>query len=127
MEAYTLKPRINSLARRRIVIVLAVMIVTGCASRPGVSHDPAQAPVLAITSQNPSYIEAQRIAAARNLNLRVVTSDGVRLFCKSNLVSGSHIVRDATCYTAEQVDQMDQNTQRDLQFFLIPNLPIGHP
>ena len=111
----------------RGTLLLAAIITTGCA-RPGFNYDPAQGAPLTITSpQNPSYIEKQRLAAARNLNLHIVTKDGVRLFCRSNLISGSHIVRDTTCYTAEQLDQMEDKTQRELQFLTRPNMPIVTP
>src|SRR5258708_19696855 len=105
----------------RGIILLAVIIMTGCAARPEFNYDPAQGAPLTITSpQNPSYIEAQRLAAARNLNLHIVTKEGVRLYCRSNFISGSHIVRDTTCYTAEQLDQMDDKPHRALQFLSSP-------
>jgi hypothetical protein len=111
----------------RAMMFLTVLIVTGCA-RPGFNYDRAQGAPLTITApQNPSYIEAQRLASARNLNLHIVTKDGERLYCRSNLVSGSHIVRDTTCYTAEQVDQMEQRTARQLQLLLRPPLTGQHP
>jgi len=112
----------------REMMLLAAAIVTGCASRPGFNYDPTQGAPLTITSsQNPSYIEKQRIAAAKNLNLHIVTKDGERLYCRSEFISGSHIIRDTTCYTAEQIDRMDDQTQRDLKFFLMPNMPMQHP
>lgn len=111
----------------RAMILLAAIMVTGCA-RPGINYDPAQGAPLTVTSpQNPSYIEAQRLAAARNMNLHIVTKEGVRLYCRANYISGSHIVRDTTCYTAEQLDQMDDKTQRELQFLSRPNMPSVHP
>ena len=112
----------------RDMILLAAIAMTGCAARPGFNYDPAQGMPLTVTSpQNPSYIEAQRLAAAKNLNLHIVTKDGVRLFCRSEFISGSHIIQDNTCYTAEQIEKMDDRTQRDLQFFLSPNSPIRNP
>ena len=100
------------------MILLVSIIAAGCAARPGFNYDPAQGMPLNNTSpQNPSYIEAQRLAAAKNLNLHIVTKDGVRLFCRSEFISGSHIIRDNTCYTAEQIDSMDARTQRDMKFF----------
>ena len=104
----------------RAMILLAAIILTGCA-KPGFNYDRAQGTPLSITTPaNPSYIEAQRLAAAKNLNLHIVTKDGERLYCRSNLISGSHIVRDTTCYTAEQVEQMDDRTARQLQLLLRP-------
>ena len=112
----------------RRMILLASIIATGCAARPGFNYDPAQGMPLNNTSpQNPSYIEAQRLAAAKNLNLHIVTKDGVRLFCRSEFISGSHIIKDNTCYTAEQIENMDDRTQRELKFYLNPNSPIRSP
>ena len=112
---------------RAMILLAAAIMVTGCA-RPGINYDPAQGAPLTVTSpQNPSYIEAQRLAAARNMNLHIVTKEGVRLYCRANYISGSHIVRDTTCYTAEQLDQMDDKTQRELQFLSRPNMPSVHP
>lgn len=112
---------------RGMILLAAGILVIGCA-RPGFNYNPAQGEPLTVTSsQNLPYIEKQRLAAARNLNLHIVTKDGVRLFCRSNLISGSHIVRDTTCYTAEQLDEMDDKTQRELQFMSRPNMPGVHP
>jgi hypothetical protein len=101
------------------MVLVGSIIAAGCAARPGFNYDPAQGMPLNITSpQNPSYIEAQRVAATKNLNLHVVTKDGVRLFCRSEFISGSHIIRDNTCYTAEQLAQMQDRAQRELKNFL---------
>ena len=72
----------------------------------------------ALSGVTSSSIEAQRLAAAKNLNLKVIDKDGKELFCRSNLVTGSHIRRDTRCFTAEQVEQMDQATQREVDTFL---------
>jgi hypothetical protein len=111
----------------RGMMLLAAIIMTGCA-KPGFNYNPAQGTPLSVTTPaNPRYIETQRLAAAKNLDLHIVTKDGVRLYCRSNLISGSHIVRDTTCYTAEQLDQMDQRTERQLQLLLRPPLTGQHP
>jgi hypothetical protein len=111
----------------RGMMLLAAIIMTGCA-KPGFNYNPAQGTPLSVTTPaNPRYIETQRLAAAKNLNLHIVTKDGVRLYCRSNYISGSHIVRDTTCYTAEQVDQMEDRTQRQLQLLLRPPLAGQHP
>lgn len=110
----------------RALIFLTGLVVAGCAGQP-VQPQPysiAQAPSSSNTPAansgvtSPS-IEAQRLAAAKNLNLKVFTQDGQQLFCRSNQMTGSHIQRDTTCYTADQVDRMQQATQRDLDTFLM--------
>lgn len=126
----------------RALMLLTAMVVVGCASQPGSapthpSATPATAqasappPAAAATSaqtaaaapyNSPSGaaaptadVEAQRLAAAKNLNLKVMNKDGQQLFCRSNLVTGSHISRDTRCYTAEQLEKMQEQTQRDLE------------
>jgi hypothetical protein len=70
----------------------------------------------------PPDIEAQRMAAAKNLNLKVFNKDGQQLFCRSNLVTGSHIQRDTRCYTAEQLENLEREVQRQADEFLVaPN------
>src|SRR5450631_4818172 len=108
----------------RVITLLTAMMAAGCASQPPQTHL-STAPVPAPTStpyispsgaaQPTGDVEAQRLAAAKNLNLKVINKDGQELFCRSNLVTGSHISRDTRCYTAEQVDRMQEQTQRDLE------------
>jgi len=112
----------------RALMLLTAMVVVGCASQPGSapthqSAEPAAAQAAAPAPYNsPSGaaaptadVEAQRLAAAKNLNLKVMSKDGQQLFCRSNLVTGSHISRDTRCYTAEQLEKLQEQTQRDLE------------
>src|SRR5450432_2729563 len=118
MLRYSTSSKLGRTAMRGMIF-LAALALSGCAARPGFNYDPAQGMPLNNTSpQNPSYIEAQRLAAAKNLNLHIVTKEGVRLFCRSEFISGSHLIRDNTCYTADQLDLTDARTQQDLKFFL---------
>src|ERR1700736_1673207 len=98
----------------RTLMLLMAMVAAGCASQPANYLSPSGA---AVPTAN---IEAQRLAAAKNLNLKVVDKDGQRLFCRSNLGTGSHISRDTRCYTAEQLDKMQEQTQRDIESFYRP-------
>jgi hypothetical protein len=91
--------------------ILMPLILAGCA---------AQGPPAAFISPSGAAaptadIEAQRLAAAKNLNLKVMNKDGQVLYCRANLVTGSHIQRDTRCYTAEQVDRMQYQAQRDFE------------
>jgi hypothetical protein len=129
----------------RALMLLSAMVVVGCASHPGAQNplsaapatapaqNPASTPASAAAPapgaapapapyNSPSGaaaptadVDAQRLAAAKNLNLKVMSKDGQQLFCRSNLVTGSHISRDTRCYTAEQLDRMQEQTQRDLE------------
>ena len=94
-----------------------VAAVVGCASQtpqpklvtpqgPASSSSPATQPT--------DSVEAHRLAAAHKLNLKVVDKDGQQLFCRSSVATGSHLHRDETCYTAGQIDRMQEQMQRDL-------------
>jgi hypothetical protein len=89
------------------LILLTAILGAGCASQ-------ATNPKTASSTGQLATTDAQRLTIARNLNLKVVDKDGQQLFCRSNLVTGSHLQRDTTCYTADQLDKMQAQQQRDL-------------
>jgi hypothetical protein len=110
----------------RALLLLTALLTVGCATQPPEPKPnlvAVQAPVgstsaganSGVTSPD---IEAQRLAAAKNLNLKVFAKDGQELFCRSNLVTGSHIQRDTRCFTAEQLDQLQQANDRQVDTFL---------
>jgi hypothetical protein len=120
----------------RSIVLLAAMIVAGCASEPTSQQthlNTAQAPApVQPQAQSPGRapstsvyqpaaltpdIEAQRLARAKNLNLKVMNKDGQQLYCRSNFVTASRIERDTTCYTAEQVEQMEERMTHQLDQF----------
>ena len=113
-------------AGMRALILLTGLAMVGCASSPPQPEPNAlsvQAPVGstsagAVSGVTSSAIEEQRLAAAKNLNLKVFSKDGKELFCRSNLVTGSHIQRDTRCFTAEQLDQMEQAKEREVETFI---------
>jgi PBP1b-binding outer membrane lipoprotein LpoB len=94
---------------RALMLVMA-MLIGGCASQPASPPTPSSPAAAAPTAA----IEAQRLAAARNLNLKVVNKDGQQLFCRSNFITTSRIQRDTTCYTADQLDKMEAQQQHEL-------------
>ena len=107
----------------RAIILFLALTVVGCAGQPSApqANTVAQAPAGAAGGTS-ADIETQRLAQAKNLNLKVFNKDGQQLFCRSNLVTGSHIQRDTRCYTAEQLDALDREVQRQAdQFLVAPN------
>jgi len=103
---------------RAWMLVVAVTVI-GCANQPSTPPSKlatAQAPAAAssVAAQPTDSLEARRLAAAHKLNLKVVDRDGQQLFCRSTLVTGSHLHRDETCYTADQLDHMQEQMRRDL-------------
>jgi hypothetical protein len=108
----------------RALMLLTVMLIGGCAGQPASS--PARSNPAAVVPTGD--IEAQRLAQARNLNLKVVDKDGQQLFCRSNYITTSRIQRDTTCYTADQLDKMEAQQQRELdQLNNRPNNVKGLP
>jgi hypothetical protein len=110
----------------RGLILLIGLGVVGCSNtppRPEPNALSVQAPVGstsagAVSGVTSTAIEEQRLAAAKNLNLKVFSKEGRELFCRSNYVTGSHIQRDTRCFTGEQVDQMEQAKEREVETFI---------
>jgi hypothetical protein len=99
----------------RATILVTAILMVGCAGQPAT---PPASPAAAVPTGD---IQAQRVAQARNLNLKVVNKDGQQLFCRSNYMTTSRIQRDTTCYTADQLDAMEARQQRELD--LLNNRP----
>ena len=105
----------------RALLLLAAILGAGCASQATNPPAPASTGVLAITA-------AQRLALAKNLNLKVVDKDGQQVYCRSNYHTASRIERDTTCYTADQLDKLEAQQQRELdQLNNRPNNAKGLP
>ncbi len=108
----------------RALMLATAMLIGGCASQPA---GPPTLSSPAAAAPTPD-IAAQRLAQAKNLNLKVLNKDGQQLFCRSNDVTASRIQRDTTCYTADQLDKMEAQQQRELdQLNNRPNSIKGLP
>ena len=91
----------------RALLLLIAIVGGGCAGQ-------ATNPQSASSGGAIAASDAQRLALARNLNLKVIDKDGQQLYCRSNFVTASRIQRDTTCYTADQLDKMEAQQQREL-------------
>jgi hypothetical protein len=100
----------------RALCLLTAILGVGCASKPTTPQVPSSGGAIAAS-------DAQTLALARNLNLKVIDKDGQQLFCRSNFVTTSRIQRDTTCYTADQLDKMEAQQQRELD--QLNNRPNG--
>ncbi|MDP9009332.1 MAG: hypothetical protein M3N91_11625 [Pseudomonadota bacterium] len=92
---------------RAMILLTAAIVAAGCAGQP--THSQLGGGEIAAT-------DAQRLAAARNLNLKLVDTDGKALYCRSNFQTASRIQRDTTCYTADQLSALQQQTDRDMDY-----------
>ena len=91
----------------RALLLLTAILGAGCAGQATDPRAASSAGPLALT-------DAQRLQVAKNHNLKIVDKDGQQLFCRSNFVTASRIRQDTTCYTADELDQMEAQTTRDL-------------
>jgi hypothetical protein len=91
----------------RALMLLTAVLAAGCASQPSNPETASSGGAIAAS-------DAQRLALARNLNLKVIDKDGQQLFCRSNFQTASRIQRDTTCYTADQLDKMQAQQTREL-------------
>jgi hypothetical protein len=91
----------------RVLMLLTAILGAGCASQAANPQTHSSATPLSVT-------DAQRLQIAKSHNLKVVDKDGQQLFCRSNFITASRIEHDTACYTADQLDQMEAQTTRDL-------------
>lgn len=104
---------------RHLLLLVAVAIL-GCVGHSG-SQRPfgSGVPQTAIASEMTSDQEkARRLATAKKYHLTVVDQNGERVFCRSNLATGSHVQRDTRCFTATQLDQIELEGQRQVELML---------
>jgi len=93
----------------RTILLSAAIVAAGCAGQPTTSQPQLGGGEISTT-------DAQRLAAAKNLNLKLVNKDGQQLYCRSNFLTASRIQRDTTCYTADQLETLQQQNDRDLDY-----------
>ena len=92
----------------RVLMTMTAVWIVGCASQP-------PAPPAALANTPAGDIQAQRLAAARNLNLKVVNKDGQQIYCRSSVQTATRIPREPTCYTADQLERLQAESQRELE------------
>ena len=94
----------------RSLCLTTAMIVSGCATQ---HNNPPPPPHSAAAAAPSGDVEARRVAAAaKKLNLDVIKKDGQVVYCRSNVVTGSRFQKDRQCFTAEQVEAMQQQAQQ---------------
>ena len=103
----------------RSLCLTTAMIVSGCATQhnnpPPPPHSAAAASDVSqsVAAAPNGDVEARRVAAAaKKLNLDVTKKDGQVVYCRSNVVTGSRFQKDRQCFTAEQVEAMQQPAQQ---------------
>lgn len=104
----------------RIILFATLIAVTGCAGQPSAPptrYVATEAPAAAVASSGGQGAApaAERLATARKMGYTVVNTNGEVLYCRSDLKTGSHVQRDTTCLTADQLQRLHDQTRDDLQ------------
>lgn len=93
---------------RQLLFAATAVLLLGCASGPAV--EPEVATTYAPTTQP----EADTIEAARALGYKVVNEDGDVLYCRSHKKLGSHIRKETTCLTEDELLIARDASQRNV-------------
>jgi hypothetical protein len=90
---------------RRNLFVVALALA-GCAAGPTAPAEPHRVKV-----------DASNVVAVQQAGYKLVNKDGQPLYCRTDLVTGSHVVTRSTCLTEQELlDQMNA-TQHSVQSF----------
>ncbi|MET0293182.1 MAG: hypothetical protein ABW136_12545 [Steroidobacteraceae bacterium] len=54
-------------------------------------------------------------ATAADSDYRVVEKNGKKMYCSKRLATGSHLKKQQTCLTQEELDQLKEETERGLK------------
>ena len=100
-------------------------IVAGCAGQPSTPPPAAHttfvsnAPVVAAATNpdgTPLSVD-KAITDAKKLGYTVVNENGETLYCHKVAKTGSHLAMETTCLTAKQMEDLREQTQRNMLIF----------
>jgi len=109
----------------RSFMVAMAAIVAGCAGQPTTPAPTAHttytsnAPVVA-TATNPDGTPVsvdKAVVDAKKLGYTVVNENGETMYCHKVAKTGSHLAMETTCLTAKQMEDLREQTQRNMQNF----------
>jgi hypothetical protein len=98
--------RFRGIPMRFGLCALAAVTMAGCASQ----HGSAPAPV---TRQ--VKVDASNVADVQHAGYKVVDRDGQKLYCRRDLITGSHVQSHTTCRTEEELAQQDMVNKQGLE------------
>jgi len=83
---------------------------------PAAAAPAAPAPTSHVVPVN--KLSAEEIVNLKRLGYKLVDSNGQTLYCHSDIKLGSHLQRDNTCLTENEMISMREETQRRLQYIM---------
>ena len=106
--------------------LLICLVLTACADQPKEAQAPADPASAVAAADTPEH----RLALARKLHLKVVNKNGEEVYCRIDPVTASRIETQTHCYTAQQLADLQRQTDQDINYLWRPNQgptpTIGH-
>lgn len=106
------------------LIGITFMLMTGCASEP---IAPPAAPVATQPAAAATESPPKTVQAARKAGWKIVNQNGKEMYCREQLMTGSHLRKETICMTPEELEQARTAQQRSLdQLQRSPPSPPGN-
>ena len=108
---------------------IGVMTITACAGQP--SHpSPTPKRYVSETGQtlpavSQGNLDEARLTRAKKQGYTLVNKNGEELYCRTDLKTGSHLQKDTTCLTAQELDALHDQTRQGLQSLRPQAPPAG--
>jgi hypothetical protein len=88
----------------RIVMILCVALIAGCASSTKAPPETREVP-----------IDASNIVPAQQAGYKIVNKDGQKLYCKKTLNTGSHLRTTTTCLSEKEWEEVQDASRRGIE------------
>lgn len=104
-------------------------MVAGCAGQPS-SPPPTPTQYVNATGQtlaaaSSGDVDEKRLADAKKRGYTLVNTNGETLYCRSDFKTGSHVQKETTCLTAQELDSLHDQTHQSLQSLKPSPPPAG--
>ena len=112
---------------KSVLLPVVVLTIAACAGQPSSPPPPAVTSTATATSGKTitvsgDDIDEKRIADAKKRGYTLVNTNGQTLYCRTDFKTGSHLVKQTTCLTSEELDALHDQTRQGMQS-LRPNAP----
>ena len=93
-------------------IATVLMLTAGCASQP---KSPPVTPVVTQGNEPPTETVVATMAEVMKAGYDLVDENGKTLYCRQQLMTGSHLRKETICLTAEELKAAREASQRNLE------------
>ena len=93
-------------------VLAALTLAVGCASQPS-APPPEPEPVTKLAATEKP--EAKTLDEAQKLGYKIVNENGQTLYCRETMKLGSHLRKDRTCLTEQELAAVRDSNQRNFE------------